>query len=260
MEAGKLNSTEALGHYRDDFRAQQHPYQGGSTVEVEIFHPGNFENSPSSLDSAPLSSSLEGLEDFFHGGSTVETENCQGGSTVERVLSLKEAVDFYKISERTIRLHIAQGKIIASKATGPRGPEWRIYPDRQPTIEESGHLTTVEAEELQSVTRVENDQTTVEVEQIQSASTVAMQHFQGGSTVVTEQLSLPFQQLDKLLEVIKEQSEKLEDANRKLESANYRIGYLEAQSQTYQEQIKLLTDSQHKPSWWQKLTSWMTRH
>jgi hypothetical protein len=50
---------------------------------------------------------------------------------------------------------------------------------------------------------------------------------------------------------------------RKLEGATYRIGYLESQLEErqkeielHQQQIKLLTDSQHKPSWWAKFSSW----
>lgn len=42
----------------------------------------------------------------------------------------------------------------------------------------------------------------------------------------------------------------------KLEAASHRNGFLEAQSQTYQDQIKLLTDSQHKRGWWQTVSSW----
>lgn len=41
----------------------------------------------------------------------------------------------------------------------------------------------------------------------------------------------------------------------KLEAATYRIGYLEAQLEAERQQVKLLTDSQHKPSWWQWVKS-----
>jgi hypothetical protein len=37
---------------------------------------------------------------------------------------------------------------------------------------------------------------------------------------------------------------------RKLEGATYRIGYLEALLETERQQVKLLTDSQHKDRWW----------
>jgi len=41
-----------------------------------------------------------------------------------------------------------------------------------------------------------------------------------------------------------------------LEAATYRIGYLEAQLEAERQQVKLLTDSQHKAAWWHKFRSW----
>lgn len=55
--------------------------------------------------------------------------------------------------------------------------------------------------------------------------------------------------VDKHFEVIKE-------LQNKIEILTYRNGYLEAQLETEREQIKLLTDSQHKPGWWTKFMTW----
>lgn len=46
------------------------------------------------------------------------------------------------------------------------------------------------------------------------------------------------------------------DLQAKLEAASYRIGYLEAQLETERQQIKLLTDSQHKSGWWTRFKKW----
>lgn len=46
------------------------------------------------------------------------------------------------------------------------------------------------------------------------------------------------------------------DLQAKLEAASYRIGYLEAQLETERQQVKLLTDSQHKPGWWAQFKKW----
>jgi hypothetical protein len=46
------------------------------------------------------------------------------------------------------------------------------------------------------------------------------------------------------------------DLQAKLEAASYRIGYLEAQLEAERQQIKLLTDSQHKKKWWHRVGSW----
>lgn len=48
----------------------------------------------------------------------------------------------------------------------------------------------------------------------------------------------------------------LNDRDHKLEAASYRIGYLESQLEERDRAIKLLTDSQHKPSAWTKFKSW----
>ncbi|MBS1994595.1 MAG: hypothetical protein JSS83_28980 [Cyanobacteria bacterium SZAS LIN-3] len=48
----------------------------------------------------------------------------------------------------------------------------------------------------------------------------------------------------------------LREKDAKIEALLMRNGYLQAQVETTQETIKLLTDSQHKPGWWTKFSSW----
>lgn len=56
---------------------------------------------------------------------------------------------------------------------------------------------------------------------------------------------------------ISQLEEQLEKANREIQAAAYRNGYLEAQAEGKDEQIKLLTDSQHNQrGWWAKFSSW----
>lgn len=50
--------------------------------------------------------------------------------------------------------------------------------------------------------------------------------------------------------------ELLEKKDRELQAASCQIGYLRAQLESKDEQIKLLTDSQHKQGWWAKFASW----
>jgi translation initiation factor 6 (eIF-6) len=54
--------------------------------------------------------------------------------------------------------------------------------------------------------------------------------------------------LNDLSALVREQATKMLEQAEKLESASYRIGYLESQLQSREEQIKLLTVS--KKSWW----------
>jgi excisionase family DNA binding protein len=55
---------------------------------------------------------------------------------------------------------------------------------------------------------------------------------------------------------IQELKANLEQATKQLEGASYRNGYLEAQVNGYEQQIKLLTDPQHRSMWWHRIRSW----
>lgn len=205
--------------------------QSGTRVEEDRNQPSNASISKNE-SGKPF---YQGFEDFFQTGNPSSEDGNQTGTILEPALTLKEAVDFYKISEKTIRLHISQGKIPARKEQGPKGLEWRIYPSGVPA----------EPEPIESITEIElgDNQTGTGLEDTQNRA---------GTTVEPDWNQASERrpgELDKLLEVIQTQAQKLE-------AANYRIGYLEAQSQTYKEQIKLLTDSQHKAGWWVRFSSW----
>lgn len=58
--------------------------------------------------------------------------------------------------------------------------------------------------------------------------------------------------LSKLLELVERQSRQLQDAS-------CRIGWLESQLQEREKEVKLLTDSQHKRRWWQRVWSWLAK-
>lgn len=49
----------------------------------------------------------------------------------------------------------------------------------------------------------------------------------------------------------------LREKDAKLEALTMRTGYLEAQLDSHKEQIKLLTDSQHKGGWWSRTCRWL---
>ena len=54
---------------------------------------------------------------------------------------------------------------------------------------------------------------------------------------------------DRLWDLVKQQAEKIE-------ALSVRNGWLESQLQERDKEIKLLTDSQHKAKWWQRLVRW----
>ena len=66
-----------------------------------------------------------------------------------------------------------------------------------------------------------------------------------------------------LIEEFRKQISELKVENqalqKELQGATWRNGYLESQAETKDLQIRLLTDSQHKPSWWTRLASWFSK-
>ena len=65
-----------------------------------------------------------------------------------------------------------------------------------------------------------------------------------------------------LLHELKHQISELKTENQSLQkdlqAATWRNGYLEAQVESQETRIKLLTDSQHKQGWWPRLKNWLT--
>lgn len=263
-----LNANTAGG--LEDFRVSESDYQPGTkggTSLVPDQNLGPVEDMPTAkVDKHSSALHQEGFADFFQASaedvpkvSGVEPERNQDGTTTAPILSLKDAVEFYKISEKTIRLHIKDGKIPARKEEGPRGLEWRIYPQGIPKdipVEEPTNLepefVQVGSEVTEAATDVEEDGTIVEPVRYQSGSSqeptwYADAQVTSGFTGSAQPSFAP--ELKSLLDVITKQSEKLE-------AASMRIGYLEARTENYEKEIKLLTDSQHKRGWWARFGSW----
>jgi excisionase family DNA binding protein len=50
-------------------------------------------------------------------------------------MSLQEAAEHLGIHPKTVRQRIKDGKLPARKFQGPRGPEWRVYPNGIPSTD-----------------------------------------------------------------------------------------------------------------------------
>jgi len=242
MEAARANADECFSDYQTKRNAEVLGNQSGTRTEVDLNQTGNTNGDVSATKVNQWQASHGGFDDFFQSTELkikpVEEQN-QAGTTLEPVLTLKEAVEFYKISEKTIRLHIGQGKIPARKEQGPKGLEWRIYPSGIPQEPELIEIDTeVEIDGNQPGTSTDETWNHTGTSQVpdRNQSPEMVNRLNGG-------------ELDQFLDVIKTQAEKLE-------AANFRIGYLEAQTVSYKDQIKLLTDSQHKRGWWLRFCSW----
>jgi len=69
----------------------------------------------------------------------------------------------------------------------------------------------------------------------------------------TPQDSIELVQLRTKVELM---TDELKELKQQLQGASYRNGYLEAQLEGRDRDIKLLTDSQHKSGWWARFASW----
>jgi len=175
---------------------------------------------------------VDGLEDVFeadvelieqgskHGVNTVPAGYQQGAS-----MSLKAACRHYKMSASTLRAKIKNGEVPAQKVQGANGPEWRVFPT-EPSFQGSS----------------------------KQGAEQGCKH--GVNTVSAEYQGIATPELNRLLDLIEKQAAKLE-------TASGQIGYLQSQLEERDKDlaerdnaIKLLTDSQHKPSWWNRFSSW----
>ncbi len=196
-------------------------------------------------------SSTEGLDDLFasaqplRNSEPLDPQPFQSeGATLASGLSFKEACDFYNLKPTALRSRIKTGKVSAEKVDGPNGPEWRIYPEalvtplRDPSVgnaQPSRHPDGTVAEPL----RHPDD-------------------------TATQPFRDPID--SRLFDMIDDLQAKLEQANRQLQAANFRVGYLENQvSERHNDiidltsTIKLLTDNQQKPSWWQRFKAFFVK-
>lgn len=174
------------------------------------------------------SMSLSGLDEVFDVDTTVIEGSDQPRSTVRAVslagLTIKQASDHYRLAVPTIRLKIKTGEIPATKVNGPKGPEWRVFPDGVPATFSK-----------------------VDINDSQPDST-----FTEGFCEADRTVAEGFHQANiNLATLIKSNQELIS----KLEAVTYRNGYLEAQLAEKETQIKLLTDTRRK-GWWGRFCSW----
>jgi len=143
--------------------------------------------------------------------------------------TLSEASNELNVNERTLRRWIKQGKIKAAKVKGAFGNEWRIAPGATP-----GQCPDLSPD--------------------RAISTPAMPGL--CPKLPPDIMPGPDPEVIELrIKLELAEQEKIE-LRAQLQGATYRNGYLEAQLDVERQTVKLLTDSQHKPSLWTKLAHW----
>jgi hypothetical protein len=178
--------------------------------------------------------STEGLERFFEvevvPGTTMDyqvvpTEGLQG-------VSVDEAAKILQLSPKTIKDRLRKGSLKGFKAKDKFGERWLVCLDLAPP------------------------EPPIELKVLPGKGEVVDVGRGSESVAPTDLVAPTDSQNNELIEAYKEQ---VKDLQKQLQAASYRLGYLEHERSTHLEQIKLLTDSQHKPTWWQRFKAFFVK-
>jgi len=203
-------------------------------------HEGAFVSEPaieikkSAVDIEGFDSLLEAQEATLVEVQEPDQEAVQelGASVLEGYWTTEEAAKELGLSQRTIFKRLKDGSLTGFRVKGKFKQEWRIKPTlpirKVIEVVPEVHKPTAESSGSES----EADQERAQEEQTNSSRS-----------------NLSTSDLDRLLIVIQEK-------DRQLQAATFRNGYLEAQLEGKEREIKLLTDSQHKRGWWARFGSW----
>ena len=180
--------------------------------------------------------STEGLEDLFEPLATPGQANADQGLTTPiqalttpdqamTGLSIEDAAKALSVKPRTILRRLQKGTLAGFKIDGLFGPEWRV------------------------VTAVEPLATPGQSNADQGLTTPDHPYTHDPTELVAELRQ-------QITELKTELDRKVSEAQREIQAAAFRNGYLESQLEIEREQVKLLTDSQHKAGWWRRFYSW----
>lgn len=180
--------------------------------------------------------STEGMDGLFEAAATTADSRPSESDDVATIadsgiwLTVTEVASIKKKSERTIQRYAKQGKLI-SKAD-ESGKLLILMPtDADIVLMSPENVATIADTDSAPTTRV---------------ATGADRSAEGDNPVATSS------EVDRLWQLLR-------DKDAKIEALILRTGYLQAQADTAQETIKLLTDSQQKTGWWARFSSWFFR-
>lgn len=165
--------------------------------------------------------------------------------SVPETVTVVEAANLLNIDRRSIVRLINWNKLKASKDA--RG-KWLV--DKQSVLDRLSTQDSVLDKSLPEV------QETVLLENVEAQDTVSdgvspvMEAIYGKNSSVQDIVQ------PALLQIVEQQSQQLQQAYTYLDAATARVLYLQQQLEEKENEIKLLTDSQHKTGWWARFSSW----
>jgi len=181
--------------------------------------------------------STEGLAKLFdtvQGNCVGVQDTVQDGrsgvqDTVQQEMSVVEAAQILNVDRRSVvRL------LNWSKLSGRKDSRGKWFVDRQSVLRRLDALDSVQCEAVDVQDGVQPDESGVQD---------SVQPVESGVQ-------------DTTLQIIKDQAEQLKNAYHYLDAATARVLYLQQQLEQKDQEIKLLTDSQHKGGWWARFSSW----
>lgn len=173
--------------------------------------------------------SVNGLEHVLEGGDTLSPGEMSPRDLAGDVWTVETAIRILGITKRTVLRKLKNGELKGHKVNGPYGLEWRITPP-----DRSGDM---------GGDRVTGDMSP------------GVDHVVTTLTTFSSEPDL-IEEFRKQISELKAENQSLQ---KELQGANWRNGYLESQTEIKDLQIRLLTDSQHKLSWWSKFASWFLK-
>jgi hypothetical protein len=174
----------------------------------------------------------DGLEDFFKEGLLQESSGVPEGVLVDQEgVSVEVAANYLGLSVSGVLKRLRKGALKGFKVASKRGVKW-----------------LVSAEALPQGVLVHAKESSFDLEGVLEVSEDSLE----GCLQSSEESS----SLDPKIELLEDLKRRNEDLEAKLQAASWRNGYLESKLEDREQQIKLLTDSQHKPSRWARFYSW----
>jgi len=193
--------------------------------------------------------SAEGLDDLFSSDANSPVVDapelelvCQAGANdtesvreLDGYVSVEQAAAFVGVSVRAIQKRLKRGTLEGVKTKHGLTERWLV---NAATLGLSKTDASTEAHETNPL--------------IVDASEVELVREPGANVAESvRELDAP---------AIEDYKDKLiTDLQNQLQAASWRNGYLESKLEERNIQIKLLTDSQHKPSWWQRFTAFFVK-
>ncbi len=179
--------------------------------------------------------SIEGLQDLFDVSDitvqdSVKAQTVDVQDTVHDEITVVEASRLLNVDRRSVVRLLNWNKLSGRK--DERG-KWLIY---RRSVVERIHAQDIVQDTVHAGVQDSVQQDSARVLDVSGAKNLHVQ--------------------DTVLLIIKEQAEQLKQAYTYLDAATARVIYMQQQLEQKDQEIKLLTDSQHRSSWWAGFKKW----